>query len=86
MRVKFNTSGQQRLFFDYIKKTTGISLRKLCKKEKLNYELLKKYKQEKCFISKDIFYKLCKISNIKPEELEVSYLDNYWGQVKGGKS
>jgi ribosome-binding protein aMBF1 (putative translation factor) len=86
MRVKFNESGQQRMFIDYARQKAGISMRKLAINNNVDYELLKKYHQERCFISKEVFDLLCKISGVRKQELNVGYLPEYWGQVKGGKS
>jgi len=86
MRVKFNELGQQKLFLNYVKQKNKMSFRKISKIQNLSYELLKKHHQEKCLISKEVFIKLCKISGINPRKIDVVYLDEYWGQSKGGKS
>ena len=86
MRVKFQERGQQRAFLNFVKQNLKLSLRKLSKKEKLNYELLKKYYQEKCFISKKVFDRLCFLVKLNQNNLEIEYLSEFWGQSKGGKS
>ena len=87
MRVKFQ-KGKQRKFFDIvIKKLNCISLRGILQFGlDVSYDCLKNYYTERRLLPKDLFEDLCHISKINKEDLNVIYLKDDWGQVKGGKS
>lgn len=84
MRVKFNL-GQQKLFLNYVMQKNSWNLRELAERSETGYELIKKYHQEKCFISSDLFFKLSKLGKINSKNLDIELLDDNWGKIIGGK-
>ena len=85
MRVKFN-QGQQEQFIEYCLQNLKINLRGLANKIDCNYESLKKYHQEVCFIDECFFNRICKLVGIKAKELDITLVEDNWGPVKGGKT
>jgi hypothetical protein len=50
------------------------------------YSTLKNYFIEVRLLPKDFFLSLCSFAKIDSKKLEVKFLGENWGQVKGGKS
>jgi len=84
MRIQFREK-QQEKFFNYVIQKTDLNLKKISKKMKIDYERMKKYKQEKCRIPENIFLRLCNIASINPENLDFSKYPDNLGQIIGGK-
>ncbi len=84
VRVKFARE-QQKQFIDYALQNLNSNLRELAGKLKISYELIKKCRQEVCSIDEKVFLKICNLVKINPRELDVTFLEDGWGQVKGGK-
>ena len=85
MRIKFQ-KGEQRNFIQKV--LSGInspSLRELGNRLSVNYSTLKNYFNEERCLPESLFKDLCYISKINKEDFDVEYLDENWGQIKGGK-
>jgi len=85
-RIKFKI-GQQRKFFDLvIERLNSPSLRGLLQFGlKMNYQTLKSYYNENRTLPEDFFNDLCTLAKLEGKSLNVVYLKEHWGQVKGGK-
>src|SRR3989344_4602352 len=85
-RIRFK-KGQQKLFISYtIKKLGCPSLRALLRYDlKVPYSTLKKYYQERYLMPLSLVEKLCLFSKINLKSLNVIFLPENWGAVKGGK-
>ncbi len=82
MRVKFS-KGKQREFLEKVLERVGSpSLGELSRRIDVNYSTMKNYFNGSRFLSFDLFERLCGISGLK---VKGTYLDDNWGQVKGGK-
>lgn len=88
MRVKFFRAGQQRRFIDLvIKNSNSPSMRGLLQFGiNLNYQTLKSYYNENRTIPDGIFDELCIIGKIDKQKVRVKFIDDNWGQIKGGKN
>jgi len=49
------------------------------------YSTMKNYFSEQRLLSKDLFDKLLHLSKINQSSLNIIFLEDNWGQVKGGK-
>jgi len=87
MRIKFK-KGKQREFLNLaIKKLNCVSLRGILQFGlDASYDCLKNYYIERRLMNKDFFEDLCHLSKINVNDLKIDYLEDNWGQVKGGKS
>ncbi|MFA5174000.1 MAG: hypothetical protein WC438_02355 [Candidatus Pacearchaeota archaeon] len=85
-RILFK-KGKQREFLNLVIESTGcISLRGILQFGfSTNYSSLKNYYCERRLLPKDFFESLCHIAKIDMNKLRFSYLEDNWGQVKGGK-
>jgi hypothetical protein len=86
MRIKFK-KGKQREFLNLaIKKLNCVSLRGILQFGlDASYDCLKNYYTERRLMNKDFFDDLCHLSKININDLKINYLEDNWGQVKGGK-
>lgn len=86
-RVLFK-KGKQREFLDLVKtKLNSTSIRGLLQFGlDIPYSTLKNYYSEHMSLPQDLFDNICHLSKINPHDLEISYLEENWGQVKGGKN
>jgi hypothetical protein len=86
MRVLFK-SGEQRNFLDNaIKNLNCLSLRGLLQFGLIiNYNCLKNYYCERRLISQELFLDLCHLMKKDPKKFNVTFLDDNWGKIKGGK-
>lgn len=84
MQIQFE-KGQQRSLFEYSMQHLKLNLREFGDKFGVDYELMKKYHQEKCLIPEKLYLRICKIIEISPKSLRVSYLERNWGQIIGGR-
>lgn len=87
MRVKFK-KGKQREFLNLaIKRLNCVSLRDILQFGfDISYDCLKNYYNERRLLPKDFFDDLCHISKINKESFNINYLNDNWGQIKGGKN
>jgi len=87
MRIKFR-KGEQRKFLDLVvERLNCVSIRGILQFGfDISYDRLKSYYSERRLMSGDFFDDLCYIVKIGKSELDVTYLDNNWGQVKGGRN
>ncbi len=87
MRVKFNRKGQQKKFFQkvFINLNCPSLIAFLQYGLDVPYSTLKNYFSESRLIPENFFKDLCYLSKINLESLDIVYLDENWGQVKGGK-
>ena len=86
MRVKF-ASGEQRKFIDLIiGKVNSPSLRGLLQFGlNVPYSTLKNYYIEDRLLSEDLFSDLCDLARLDKTSFEVTFLEDSWGKVKGGR-
>ena len=83
-RVKFK-EGQQRALIAYAMQKRDCNLVGLNKYLKISYFTLKKYYQEKFLLPKNLYFNICKISDISPSSFDIAYLPENWGASKAGK-
>jgi len=85
-RVLFK-SGEQRKFLDLIISQLGsISLRGILQFGfEVKYSSLKNYYTERRMIPKDFFEELCYLAKVSVEDLDVEYVAENIGQIKGGR-
>jgi len=84
-RVKFKKGEQRKFIQEVLKKINCPSLRELVNRLSVNYSTLKNYIVEERHLPENLFNDLCFISKINKSELNVEYLEEHWGQIKGGK-
>ena len=85
-RVKFR-KGEQRKFLDLIiNKLNCVSLRGILQFGfEIKYASLKNYYTERRLMPRNLFESLCRIAKINTSDFKINYLDENWGQVKGGR-
>jgi hypothetical protein len=85
-RVKFK-GGEQRKFISMVIRESGApSLRALNQFGfDVPYSTLKNYFNESRSLPEEFFYDLCELIRVDLGELDVEYLDENYGQIKGGK-
>jgi hypothetical protein len=86
MRVKFQKGQQRKFIQEALKRINCPSLRELGSRLDVNYSTLKNYFTEERYLPEGLFKDLCYISKIDEKSLDIEYLNQTWGQVKGGKS
>ena len=85
LRIKF-TKGEQRKFIqEVLDKINCPSLRELGNRIIVNYSTLKNYFSEERCLPEGLFNDLLYISKIDKEKFKIEYLDERWGQIKGGR-
>lgn len=85
-RVKFEKGKQKRFFDSVIERLRCVSLRGILQFGfDIPYSSLKNYYSERRLLPKDFFDDLCHIAKVNVNELDVEYLGENWGQIKGGK-
>ena len=86
-RVKFKKGMQRKFLKNVLNMINCPSLRELINRGfEIPYSTLKNYFNESRSLPKDFFNDLCYMAGINPDSLEVEYLNNNWGQIKGGKT
>jgi len=85
-RVKFK-QGEQRKFLKLVVDRLGsVSLRGILQFGfNIKYSSLKNYYVERRLLDKEFFDDLCHIAKIDVDTLEVKYVEDNLGQVRGGK-
>jgi len=71
---------------EVLEKINCPSLRELGNRLTINYSTLKNYFNEERCLPENLFNDLCYISKVNKEDFNVVYLNENWGQVKGGKN
>ena len=61
------------------------SLRELGNRLDVNYSTFKNYFNEKRDLPLDLFNNLCYLSKIDKNSLKIEFLEDNWGQIKGGQ-
>ncbi len=86
MRVKFK-KGEQRKFLNLVVfRLNCISLRGILQFGfNIKYSSLKNYHLERRLLPRDFFENLCYLAKINIDSLNVEYVNENWGQIKGGK-
>jgi len=86
MRVKFQ-KGKQRKFLNLVvKRLNCVSIRGILQFGfNISYNSLKNYYTERRLLPKEFFDDLCYVSKLNQKDLNVKYLKDNWGEVKGGK-
>ena len=86
MRVKFRKGKQREFINKVISKIYSPSLRALRQYGiNINYSSMKSYYLEHRTMPLELFESLCRLSGIDKKELDISFLDDNYGQIKGGK-
>lgn len=49
------------------------------------YSTMKNYFSEKRLLPKDLFDNFCHIAKLNPQDFKTKFIEDTWGQVKGGK-
>jgi len=86
MRIKFQ-KGKQREFLNLVvNRLNCVSLRGILQFGfDISYNSLKNYHTERRLLPKEFFDDLCYVSKLNQKDLNVKYLEDNWGKVKGGK-
>lgn len=86
MRIKFSKGKQRNFIKNVLGKISAPSLAELINRGiNVNYSTLKNYYSERRLIPEDLFEFLCKISGIDKNNFDVDFLNENFGQIKGGK-
>ena len=85
LRVRFHKGFQRKFIQEILGRVNCPSLRELGRRLTINYSTLKNYFNEDRCLPESLFNDLCYISKINKENFNVGYLDENWGQVKGGR-
>jgi len=85
-RVLFKKQEQRKFLKLAIEKLNCISLRGLLQFGfDVKYSSLKNYYTERRLMPKDFFDNLCYLAKIDVNKLDIKYLKDNWGQIKGGR-
>jgi hypothetical protein len=86
VRVKFR-KGKQKEFLDLVRlNLSSPSIRGLLQFGfSTNYSSLKNYYTERRLLPKVLFDEMLHLAKINLEDLDVEFVEDSWGQVKGGK-
>lgn len=85
MRVKFQ-KGNQRKFLEKVLLLTGSpSSKELANRIQISHSTLRNYFSEFRKIPESLFRDLCYLAKISVNEFDVEFLENNWGQIKGGR-
>jgi len=82
MRVNFEKGKQKQFINEIMKIVNAPSLGELARRVEINYSTFKNYFGGARLLPKELFDTLCDLAGLN---LEVSFVKNNWGQVKGGK-
>ena len=87
MRIKFK-KGKQREFIKKVLDNGNFpSLRSLRERGiDINYSTMKNYFSESRLLPKELFDDLCVLGNINLRNLDIEFLEDNWGKVKGGRN
>jgi len=86
LRVKFHKGYQRKFIQEVLISINSPSLRELGNRLSINYSTLKNYFNEERCLPENLFYDFCYISKLDKKSFDVEYLNENWGQVKGGKN
>ena len=85
-RVKFKKGEQRKFIQNVLSEINCPSLRAFLQFGLgVPYSTLKNYFVEVRLIPEDLFRDLCYLAKMKVEDLDVEYLGEHWGKVRGGK-
>ena len=85
-RIKFKVGEQKNFLNSVINNLNVVSLRGILQfGVNVSYSSLKNYYTERRTIPRNLFEDLLYLSKIDFRNVRVEYLNNNWGQVKGGK-
>jgi len=86
VKVKFKIGKQKQYLKTVIQNLNTPSLRSLLQFGiNTTYDSLKNYYTQRRLLPKDLFDDLNHLAKINPKSLNISYLEENWGKVKGGK-
>ena len=85
LRIKFRRSFQRKFIREVIDRVNSPSLRELGRRLNVNYSTLKNYYNEERSLPKNLFDDMCYVSKMDKERFGIEYINENWGQVKGGK-
>ena len=82
----FVKGGQRKFLELVVERVNSPSLRGLLQFGlKVPYSTLKNYYVEDRLMSEDLFSDLCSLARLDKNSLSVTYLEDNWGRVKGGR-
>jgi len=85
-RIEFNKGMQRKFLKEVLIKINCPSLKELINRGfDINYSTLKNYFNESRKLPENFFKDLCYLTKINLSSLNIKYLEDNWGQVKGGK-
>jgi len=84
MRIKFEKGEQRKFLENVISLVDAGSLMELSRRLDVSYSTMKNYYICERLLPKVLFDDLCYISGIDKKKLKVSFVEDNWGQVKGG--
>lgn len=85
MRVKFGRRKQRQFIKEVLILINSPSLKDLSVRLNISYSSIKKYFNELRLLPLELFENLCLISQINKSLFKVIFLEDNWGQIKGGK-
>jgi hypothetical protein len=86
MRIHLIKPTQKEFLKKILQETNCPSLRELKNRGfEISYSNLKNFNSERRLLPQEFFENLCKIANIKKENLKFEIIKENWGQSKGGK-
>ena len=87
MRVKFLRKGEQRKFLKKVLEETNCSSLRTFEQFGLDvhYSTMKNYFSEQRLLPRELFGNLCYLAKLDSTDFEVTFLEDSWGQIKGGK-
>jgi hypothetical protein len=85
LRVKFRKGYQRKFIQEVLDSVNCPSLRELGSRLSVNYSTLKNYFNEERCLPEGLFNDLCYISKRDKSNFNIEYLNENWGQIKGGR-
>ncbi|HIH52523.1 hypothetical protein J4412_03065 [Candidatus Pacearchaeota archaeon] len=86
-RIKFREGEQRKFLIEVLKKLNCPTLRAFNQFGfEIPYSTWKNYFSEARLLPEELFNQICFLSKFEIQTLEIQRLENYWGQIKGGKN
>ena len=86
LRVKFQKGEQRKFIQEVLNRINCPSLRELINRGiDINYSTLKNYFNEDRLMPEEFFNELIEISGLNKNNFTFEFINEHWGQIKGGK-